>query len=75
MSNQRKFLINILQICPPHLSDVAILPWEIRKKSFSTVLYTADYLRHLKNQTDVAHLSTPPENVTTQTCEMQNFFI
>ena len=26
--------MNILQICPPYLSDVATLPWEIQKKSF-----------------------------------------
>jgi len=34
--------MNILLICPPHLSDdVATLPWEIRKKSyFSTLLFT-----------------------------------
>ena len=30
--------MNTLQICPPHLSDVATLPWEIRK-SFSTLLF------------------------------------
>jgi len=28
-----------LQICPPHLSDVATLPWEIRKTHFSTLLF------------------------------------
>ena len=25
--------MNILQICPPHLSDVATLPWEIQKRT------------------------------------------
>jgi len=30
--------MNILQICPPHLSDVATLPWEIQKSHFSTLL-------------------------------------
>ena len=25
--------------CPPRLSDVATVPWEIEKKSFSTVLF------------------------------------
>ena len=30
----RKFDMQILQICAPHLSDVATLPWEIQKKSF-----------------------------------------
>ena len=24
--------MKILEICPPHLSDVATLPWEIQKK-------------------------------------------
>ena len=24
----------MLQICPPHLSDVATLPWEIQKSHF-----------------------------------------
>ena len=51
--NLRKFYIKILQICPPHVSDVATLPWEIQKKSFSAVSFirTSDYLRYLKKQT------------------------
>jgi len=68
----------MLQICPPHhLSDVAILPWEVQKTSFSTVLFmhTSDYLRYLRRKQTVIHLPTPPENVTTLTCELQNFFI
>ena len=36
---QRQFDINILQICPAHLSDVATLPWEIQKSHFSTLLF------------------------------------
>ena len=41
--------MKILQICPPHLSDVAILPRESQKKTFSTVLFvhTSDYLLYL----------------------------
>jgi len=31
--------MNILQICPLHLSDVATLPWEIQKSYFSTWLF------------------------------------
>ena len=31
--------MNILQICPTHLSDVATLPWEIQKSHFSTLLF------------------------------------
>jgi len=46
-------------------------------KSFSTVLFihTSDYLRYLTRKHSVIHLYTPPENVTTLTCELQNFFI
>jgi len=29
-----KILYDMLQICPPHLSDVATLPWEIQKSHF-----------------------------------------
>ena len=68
--------MEILQICPSHLPDVATLPWEIQK-SFSTVLFrhTSDYLCYLKRKQTVMHLPTPLENVTTLTCELQNFFI
>jgi len=67
----------MLQICPPHLSDVATLPWEIQKKSFSAVLFihNSGYLCYLRRKQTLIHLPTPPENVTTLTCELQNFFI
>jgi len=47
------------------------------KKSFSTVLFihTSDYLCYLRRKQTVIHLPTTPENVTTLTCELQNFFI
>jgi len=32
--NPKKFDINSLYICPPHLYTVAILPWEIQKVIF-----------------------------------------
>jgi len=35
----RKFDMNNLQICPPYLSDVATLLWEIQKSHFSTLLF------------------------------------
>jgi len=31
--------MNALQICPPHLSDVTTLLWEIQKSHFSTLLF------------------------------------
>jgi len=45
--------MNILQICPPHLSHVATLPWEIQKSRFFQhyCLYTSDYLRYLRRKT------------------------
>jgi len=36
--------------------------------------YTSDYLRYLRRKQTVIPLPTPPENVTTLTCEMQKFF-
>jgi len=30
--------MNALHICPPHLLDVATLPWEIQKKSFFNII-------------------------------------
>ena len=35
---------------------------------------TSDYLRYLTRKQSVIHLPIPPENVTTLTCELQNFF-
>ena len=74
----RKFDIKILQNCAPHLSDVATLPGE-SKKSLSTVgpiICTYFWFLHYRRRKQtVIHLPTPPENVTTLTCEMQNFFI
>jgi len=66
--------MKILQVCPSHLSDVDTLLWEI-KKSFSTVLFihTSDYLRYVRSKQTAIHLPTA-ENVTTLTCELQNFF-
>jgi len=43
--------MNILQICPPYLSDVATLPWEIQKSYFQHhYSYILDYLRYLRRK-------------------------
>ena len=42
--------MNILQICSPHLSDVATLPWEIQKVIFRHYSYTSDYLCYLRRK-------------------------
>ena len=46
------------------------------KMSFSTILFihTSDCLRYLRRK-NCNPLATPPENITTLTCEMQKFFI
>jgi len=47
----RKFDINISQICPPHLSDVATLPWEVQNVTFQHYYsYTSDYLHYLRRK-------------------------
>jgi len=44
--------MKILQICPPHLTDVATLPWENQKVTFNSIIYTyvSYYLRYLQNE-------------------------
>jgi len=43
--------MNTLQICPTHLLDVSILPWEIQKSHFQHYYsYTSDYLRYLRRK-------------------------
>ena len=73
----KKINMKILQISLPHLSDVATLPWEIPKKSFFQhyYSYSSEYLRYLRRKRIVIHFPIPSENVTTLTCELQNFFI
>ena len=39
MLNPEKIAHEIIQICLPHLSDVAILPWEIQKVIFSIIIH------------------------------------
>jgi len=74
----RKFDIQILQICPPHLTAWQILPLYLvkSKKSFLAVLFihNSDYLCYLRRKLTVIYLPTPPKNVTALTCELQNFF-
>jgi len=42
---------NILHICLPHLSNVATLPWEIKKVVFQQYYsYTSDYLHYLRRK-------------------------
>ena len=43
--------MHLLQICLPHLSDVATLLWEIQRSHFQHYYsYTFDYLRYLRRK-------------------------
>ena len=66
----RKFDMKILQVCPPHLSDVPT--WKIPKKSFSTVLFihTFEYLCYLKRKRNCNPLAHP-----TRKCHHTNLWI
>ena len=50
-----------LQICPPHLTDVATLPWEIKKVIFDSIIHTYFWLLALSqkktNCNALAHLT------------------
>ena len=69
----------MLQICPPQLSVVASSHFILGnpKKSFSAVLFihTSDHICYLRRKQTVIHLPTPRENITTLTCELQNYSI
>ena len=73
----RKFDTNISQICPPHLRDVATLPWEFPKSHFqqyySHILYFWLFTLSQK-KTNCNPLAHHTWNVTTQACEMQKLF-
>ena len=74
MLNPEKCDMKILQICPPRLSDVLYLGKSKKVIFQHYYLYTSDYLCYLRRKRTVIHLLTPPENATTLTCELQNFF-
>ena len=64
-------LTKILQICPPHLSDVATLPWEIQKCHFQQ--YYSYTLLVMLSQKETN--CNPLAHVTTLTCELQDFYV
>ena len=66
----------ILQVSPPHLSDVATVPWEIQKSHFQhyySYILLITYV--ISQKQSVIHLLTPAENDITLTCELQILFI
>jgi len=39
LTPEKIFDMNTLHICPPHLSDVTTLPWEIQKSLFNIIIH------------------------------------
>ena len=76
MLSLRKFNINSLYICPPHLHTVAILPWEIQKKFFQQYYSYILQIIYVISEEKLLP-SYPPhlKNVTALPCKMHNFFI
>ena len=58
-----------LQISPPHLSDIATVPWEIQKSHFQQYYSYILLIIYIISQEN-----TPPENFTTLTYKLQIFF-
>ena len=51
LNPEKKFDIKILQNCPPHLSDVATLTWEILKKFLIWLLTSQTHLKYVATLT------------------------
>ena len=48
----RKFDMNTLQICPPHMSYVATLPWEIQKVIFNIIIHIFEIIYVILEETN-----------------------
>jgi len=71
LSPEKKFDMKILQICPPHLSDVATLSWEIQKIVFSSIIHTYFWLLTLSQK----KINCNPLAHSTWICHHTNLWI
>jgi len=71
MTNSEKIWHEMLQICPPHLSDVATLPWEIQKVIFNSISHTYFWLFTLSQKKTNCNPLTYP----TWKCHHTNLWI
>jgi len=69
--NPEKFDTKILQVCPPHLSDVATIPWIIQKVIFNSIIHTYFWLFMLSQKKSNCN---PPADPTWQ-CHHTNLWI
>jgi len=76
-------LLNPEKISYENLTDLSTSPVRCshftleypKKVIFNSTIHTSNYLRYLGRKRSVIHLPNALENVTTLTCEMQNFLI
>jgi len=52
MLNTDKIWHENLTDCPPHLSDVATVPWEIKKVIFNSIIQTYFWIMYVISQED-----------------------
>ena len=73
----RKFDINSLYICPPHLYTVATLPWETQKLIFQQYYSYILQIIYVISEENKLLLPYPPHprNVTALPCKTHKFFI
>ena len=67
--------MNTSQICSPRPSDAATLPEEIQSRFEQYYSYILSITYVILYENKLTNLHTEPENVTTLTDKMQNFFI
>jgi len=65
--------MKILQIVHLRRSHCTLGNKKSHFQLYYSYMYTSDYIHYLTRKQSVVHLPTPPENVTTLTCELQNF--
>ena len=75
--NLRKFDINSLYTCPPHLCIVATLPWEIKKVIFQQYYSYILQIICVISEENKLLLPYPPhlKNINALPCQLHKFFI
>jgi len=65
--------MKILQFCPPHLSDVTTLPWEIQRSHFSAVFFI--YVRLEYNVVSKLRSKISTKCVARSLCDIPKLFV
>ena len=59
--------MKILQICPPHLTDVATLPWEIQKVTFNSIKLYIHLIIYVISKMKIQNVIRNCENIQNET--------